>query len=415
MILYYLKLVGQFFQDMKHQKLRTFLTILGIMWGTVAVVLLLSFGLGMQKFVDKQMHGMGTNLVMFGGRRTTLAYRGLPKGRWIGLREEDATLLKERISEIRFISPENLMQVRIDFQRAYRLVNCSGSYPEYGAARNLFPEAGGRDIDPLDQDNKRRAVFFGNQLRDQIFSPGGKAVGRVILLNGIPFTVVGVMQDKIQGNRYMAADGESAFIAFSTFRETFGRRNVGRIICQPSDPLLADRMKNEIYRVLGAKYKFDPADKEALWMWDTTEGDKFTRYFFLGFQVFLALGGALTLLVGGIGVANIMYVVVRERRRELGIKAALGATPNMILMQFLLETFLIVLFGGAAGFAFSYGVIRAFQSPMLEQATRYIGKPVLDPVVVVVSISLLGLIGFAAGWAPARRAANMDPVQALEF
>ena len=415
MIFYYIKLIGQFFQDMKRQKLRTCLTILGIMWGTVAVVLLLSFGIGLQQFSEKQIFGMGRNIVMFGGRTTTKAYRGLGKGRWIGLREEDAHLLQERIPEMRFISPEVNRSLKVTYKRQTRLVNCSGAYSEYGRVRNMFPEPGGRYINQLDLENRRRTVFIGNNIRDSLFGQGSDVVGKVVTLNGIPFTVVGVMKEKIQGNRYMAEDAETAFIAYSTFRESFGARWVARFVCQAVDPVHTERMIHEIYQVLGAKYKFDPTDKRALWMWDTTEGDQFTRYFFLGFQIFLLIGGALTLLVGGIGVANIMYVVVRERRRELGIKAALGATPGTILMQFLLETFLIMLVGGILGFAFSYGVIRLFQSPMLEQATKYIGKPVFDPVVAVSAVALLGLVGFAAGWSPARRAANMDPVQALEF
>lgn len=415
MFAYYFKLIGQFFQDMRRQKLRTCLTILGIMWGTVAVVLLLSFGKGLQAFSEKQMHGLGRNIVMFGGRTTTKAYRGLGKGRWIGLREEDAYLLKQRIPAMKFISPENNRQLKINYKRETLLVNCSGAYPQYGEVRNLFPEPGGRYINRLDMQNRRRTVFIGNKLRDNLFGEGSDVVGKVVNLNGIPFTVVGLMKEKIQGNRYMEADAESAFIAYSTFRETFGARYVSRFVCRAVDPLQTERMIGEIYQVLGAKYKFDPTDKRALWMSDTTEGAQFTKYFFLGFQVFLLIGGTLTLLVGGIGVANIMYVVVRERRRELGIKAALGATPGIILMQFLLETFLIVMTGGVLGFAFSYGVIRIFQSPMLEQATQYIGKPVLEPLVALSAVALLGLVGFAAGWSPARRAANMDPVQALEF
>jgi len=412
---YYFKLIGQFLQDMKRQKLRTILTILGIMWGTMAVVLLLSFGTGLQKFHLKEFRGVGRNIVMFGGRTTTKAYRGLGKGRWIGLREEDAHLLKNRIPEMKFISPERNYSVKANYKRETRMANCSGTYPEYGKVRNLFPEPGGRYINRLDLENKRRTVFIGNKLRDNLFGEGSDVVGRVVNLNGIPFTVVGVMREKIQGDRYMAEDAESAFTAYSTFRETFGARYVDRFVCRAADPLHTEKMKEEIYRVLGAKYKFDPTDKQALWMWDTTEIDQVMTYFFLSFNIFLALGGILTMLVGGIGVANIMYVVVRERRRELGIKAALGATPLTIMMQFLLETFLIVFAGGVLGFAFSYGVIRIFQSPMLEQVTQQVGKPVFNPQVAISAILLLGLVSFAAGWSPARRAANMDPVQALEY
>jgi len=412
---YYLRLIGQFYQDMRRQKLRTFLTVLGITWGTVAVVLLLSFGQGLKKQALKSMHGLGTNIVVFGGNKTTKAYRGMGTGRWIGLREEDGLLLKASIPEMEYLSPEVNRDVTMCYKRERRLVNCSGVYPGYEVIRNIVPDNGSRFINQLDLASKRRVVFIGNELRDKLFGKGSDAVGKIVTINSIPFTVIGIMMDKTQNSAYMGRDKDGAFIPFSTSKEIFGFRNVNRFICRAEKPIHTPLMRIEIYRILGRKHKFDPEDEEALWMWDTTEGEQFMYYFFLGFQIFLALGGSLTLLVGGIGVANIMYVVVRERRRELGIKAALGATPHMILLQFMMETFLIVTLGGITGFILSYGVVGVFSSPMLENLQKYIGIPEINPLVAASAVGVLGLVGFAAGWAPARRAANMEPVQALEF
>ena len=303
----------------------------------------------------------------------------------------------------------------MSYKRERRLVNCSGVYPGYEAIRNLIPDNGGRFINRLDIKNKRRVVFIGNELRDKLFGKGSDAVGKIVTVNSIPFTVVGIMVEKTQNSSYMGQDKDGAFIPFSTSREIFGFRTVNRFICRAENAIHTPLLRKEIYRILGRKHKFDPEDEEALWMWDMTEGEQFMFYFFLGFQIFLALGGALTLLVGGIGVANIMYVVVRERRRELGIKAALGATPNTILLQFMMETSLIVALGGITGFILSDGVVGVFSNPMLENLQKYIGIPEINPLVALSAVGVLGLVGFAAGWAPARRAANMDPVRALEF
>ncbi|HLA39754.1 MAG TPA: FtsX-like permease family protein, partial [Candidatus Glassbacteria bacterium] len=222
---------------------------------------------------------------------------------------------------------------------------------------------------------------------------------------------------KIQNSSYMGRDRDNAFVPYSTYTNTFSsRRQVNRFICRAKRPIDTPEMTKEIYRVLGRKYKFDPTDKDALWMWDTTEAERFIFYFCLGFQIFLGLGGVMTLLVGGIGVANIMYIVVRERRREIGIKSALGATPATIQMQFMIETFFIVAIGGLTGFAISYGVVSVFQSPLIAgKIAEYVGVPEINPLVAGLAITVLGLIGLAAGWSPARRAANTDPVQALEF
>jgi putative ABC transport system permease protein len=416
MITYFIKLIGQFLQDMRRQKLRTFFTVFGITWGTVAVVLLLGFGQGLQKEMMKNMRGMGNNVVIFGGKTTTKTFQGLGKGRWVGLREEDARVLKENIPYMEFISPENNRQVHITNGRNKRLVNVVGVYPGYGPVRNLWPRPGGRFINEPDHKLKRRMVFIGDELSDQLFGEGSNAVGRTVLMNSVPFKVVGVMAEKTQNSAYMGRDRGSAFIPFSAYSEIFsGRIYVNRFICRAARAVDTPRMKKDIYKVLGRKYKFDPTDEEALWMWDTTEGQQFMTYFFLGFQIFLGIGGLLTLLVGGIGVANIMYVVVRERRREIGIKTALGATPNTILLQFMTETFFIVAIGAITGFAISYGVVEIFQSPLLENIHKYVGKPEINPLVASCAMITLGLVGFAAGWSPARRAASIDPVQALEF
>jgi putative ABC transport system permease protein len=412
----YLKLIGQFYQDMRRQKLRTFLTVCGICWGTIAVVLLLAFGVGVKANSMKAMHGLGTNIVIFGGSRTTKAYQGLGTGRWIPNHEEDIALFKEKIPEIEYITPEAGWDVKISYKKKEtRSVSCSGIYPEFGELRNLIPDNGGRFINKLDMEKKRRAVFIGNKLRDELFGKGSNPVGRVVFMNSVPFTVVGVMEDKTQTSSYGGRDQDNAYMAYSTYKETFGHTKIQRYICRAADPLDTPRMRKAIYQVLSRKYKFDPADEEAIWMWDTTQGEQFINLFFMAFKIFLALGGILTLIVGGIGVANIMYIVVRERRKEIGIKMALGATPNNILIQFLMETFLIVAFGGILGFAFSYGVVSIFKLPLLETVTTYVGYPEISPMVSLCALLALGLIGFAAGFAPARRAANMDPIQALEF
>ena len=233
MTTYFFKLIGQFLQDMRRQKLRTFFTVFGITWGTVAVVLLLGFGAGLQKQAMKGMRGMGSNIVIFGGRRTTITYQGLGKGRWIGLREKDARLLRENIPYMEFISPEANRQVHCTSGRERRMVNVAGIYPGYGPVRNLWPDRGGRFINDPDLKSKRRVVFIGDELRDDLFGEGSDAVGRVVMMGGVPFRVVGVMVPKIQNSSYMGRDRTSAFVPYSTYEETFQRQGVCQPLCLP--------------------------------------------------------------------------------------------------------------------------------------------------------------------------------------
>jgi putative ABC transport system permease protein len=408
-------MVFQFIEDMRKQKLRCFLTMSGITWGTISVILLLSFGESFRLASLKNMTGMGNNIVILGGGRTTLPYAGIPPGRFIHLREETTAVLKKYIPKIGYISPEIENSITLSVGRERQNNQCIGVYPEYGTMRNLPPQKGGRFIDRLDMENRRRVIFIGSEVSDKFFGKGTNPVGRIITLNGLPFTVIGVMENKVQNSSYMTQDKNIGFIPYSTCRDVFGATHVNRIIFRARNDMDTPEIKESIYAVLGKTLCFAREDKNALWMWDTSEMTRFIQYFFMGFETFLLLGGLLTLIVGGIGVANIMYVSIRERRREIGIKSALGATPRLILFQFMLESFIIMLLGGSLGVLGAWLVVALFNSPALGSIQIVLGKPEINMTIAAITATILALIGFAAGWSPAKSAANMDPVRALEF
>jgi putative ABC transport system permease protein len=277
--------------------------------------------------------------------------------------------------------------------------------------RNLIPASGGRYVNDLDLDRRRRVVFLGDKLKQDLFGEA-EAVGRTVMIDNVPFLVVGVLQKKAQDSSYSGRDQDKAFIPETTHRGLYGSRYVDNFIFQASHPSLVPAVKRRVYEVLGRRLKFDPEDKEAVGMWDTTEGQKFLSVFFLTFRAFLGVIGSFTLMVGGLGVSNIMYVVVEERTREIGIKLAVGAKPRFIQVQFLLETLTLTALGGLLGFLFTLAVLTAFPLLGLDE---YVGTPVASPLVVLTTAGLLGLIGFVAGYFPARRASLLDPVVALKM
>ena len=237
MISYYLRLLGQFYQDMRHQKLRTFLTVFGITWGTIAVILLLAFGVGIEAYSMRAMHGMGTNIVITGGRTTTKSFKGMNKGRNIAIRPEDAHYLLRAYRRWRRSarSPNDGVCGPTMAARPDRFT--AGGLPGVRRPAQLFLGDGGRFINQPDYDTKRRVIFLGNELRDQLFGEGSNPVGKVVMLNGLPFTVVGVMKKKIQNNMYSGPDSESGFIPFSTYATMYDADQCDELLFRAKTPL----------------------------------------------------------------------------------------------------------------------------------------------------------------------------------
>jgi putative ABC transport system permease protein len=198
----------------------------------------------------------------------------------------------------------------------------------------------------------------------------------------------------------------------STFRALTGTKYVQNIIYQPVSPAQSKAVTEAVRATLARALRFDPTDKEALSVWDTAEQFKFLDVFFLSFRLFLGIVGCFTLIVGGIGVSNIMNVVVEERMKEIGIKMALGARQRWILRQFLLETVLITGMGGALGFLIAFGICAVV--PALG-ATEFVGDPEISFSVAALTAIVLGLTGLLAGYFPARDASRLDPVIAMKL
>lgn len=399
-----------FLKDIQKQKLRTFMTVFGIVWGTVALIVLMSFGEGVFRHTRKEFRGLGERIAIVWPGTTKLPWKGLPKGRELRLEADAANLLVSQVENIERASPEFSRRANLRVGTKTRSQSLAGVYPEFAAMRNVIPSEG-RFLNTIDQEFRKRSLFLGTNVRNDLFGEGAPAVGSYVYVDGIPFLVVGVLNEKDQNSSYNARDVDRVFIPSTTYEATFGEKYPENFVYQVKRPLAWSHTQEEVFRVFGARYGFDPKDTDALWVWDRNEDEEQMKPFFDGFRAFLGIVGIFTLIVGGIGTANIMYVVVKERTREIGIKMALGATRGYIMSQILGEALLLTLSGGLIGFLVAQGLLAVFPLLQLEE---YVGTPVVAPWVVVTSIAVLSALGLVAGYFPARRASRLNPVQCLK-
>jgi putative ABC transport system permease protein len=238
-----------------------------------------------------------------------------------------------------------------------------------------------------------------------------------MFVDRIPYLVIGVLQHKMQMGTYKGPDANGSVIPITTFSAQFGTQRLSNIVFKSrttEDMPLARQQFNE---ALAAKYRFDPTDEQVTGLWDTVEGGKVMAKIMIGLQVFLGIVGGLTLLVGGIGVANIMYAVVKEKTREIGVQMAVGAHRGWITGPFVLQGMTYTLLGGAFGLLIAVILIMLVQLVPVEgnQALEFLGKPTLSVDIAVATAALLGFIGIIAGYFPARRAASVDPAETLRY
>lgn len=397
-------------------KLRSFLTMFGIVWGITSVILLVGLGIGFG--VDQRNHlkSIGTDIAILFAGKTAMPWGGYAAGRNVAFTVSDAEAIQRGAPLIKNISPELLRTVNevSRWNAADRAVR--GVWPAYQNFRSLHLEEG-RSMSEEDERDGARVAILGAESNRQLF-PGKPSIGEPLMIAGYPYTVVGVLASKQQNGSYGSGpDNSQLFVPFSAMERDFPLDDKGDfpgivsdIVVQPVSAAVHTAALGEVRRILAERHHFDPADLDAVWAWDTLEGAQFTDNIFHVMTVFFAAVALLTLALGGIGVMNIMLVAVSERTREIGVRKALGATASDIRSQFLVESAIITLVSGVLGLLCGVGMIVAMR---LLPLPEFLPHPVVSATAILASLITLAAIILVAGTYPALRAAKLTPIECL--
>src|SRR6202140_770904 len=353
-----LEIIREAWIALKRNYTRTFLTMLGIVWGIATVTLLIAYGNSFRSILVGGFDAFGKSVVICWPQQTSEQPGGQRAGKKVVLEKEDLEMVKATAPLVKYACRETVRRPGIAYQD--RLVGTApvrGVCPEYGAMRNEVPSEG-RWINAEDELERRRVIFLGGRLREELFS-GRPAVGESVLVSGVRFTVIGVMTRKIQLSNYFSSDDESSWIPYSAAGDLWDTRYAAVLVFEPIAPQFEKRAMAQVLAALAARQQFSPTDPKALQMFGRDEFWPVIDAITIGLEVLLTFVGALTLGIGGVGVMNIMLVSVEERIREIGLRRALGAKKRHIRLQFLSETLLIMLLGGAIGVLVSYAVAAA--------------------------------------------------------
>jgi putative ABC transport system permease protein len=403
-------------QTLWAHKLRTFLTMFGITWGIVSITVMVAAAEGLRVGLKRNAESLGKDIMIFFAGRTSMQAGGLRAGRDVHWNDDDYLTIDSQSPACRYALPEigNQVQLRSRYNSGNLLV--VGSLPPFSFVRSV--DVGeGRFYDDADEENVNRVAFLGTDAKKQLF--GNRPVlGETLWLGEMPYTVIGVMKLKEQNSDYDGQDIRKIFIPYSAMVRDFPNappapaHTIDHLLIVPKSLALHKDCEREARAALAVIHKFDPADKDAAFVWDTIKDAQATAMISDGMEYFMGAVGLVTLFLGGLGVMNVMLVVVRERTREIGVRKALGATKRSILGQFFAETMIIAFLSGGIGMGIAYGfcaLVDLFPMPQVFAGLLPTWKSGALALVLLTTVAVLSALY------PARRAADVDPIDALRY
>jgi len=405
------------FQTLWAHKLRTALTMFGIAWGVISIVLMVAAGEGLRVGQAKVSENFGRDLMIVFAGRTSLQAGGARAGRQVEYLDSDIAVVQADSPDCEWVLPElETSRARIHSNYNAGAQTVTGSYPPFQDIRSLSV-AEGRFYNWSDLKESRRVAFLGTEVKKQLFG-ARSAIGENIYLNDIPYKVIGVMKTKDQDSSYDGFDINKVYVPYTALHTDFPNKppwtlhGVDQLLVTPRSLAQHESCKTEVRAALGRLHNFDPHDKEAANIWDTIQEAQAFKTMTDSMKYFLGAVGLVTLFLGGLSVMNVMLVAVRERTREIGVRKAVGAQSRNIMLQFFVETIIVVFVSGGLGMAISFGFCAVVN---LLPMPQYFAGLLPTWQAGLLSIGLLGMVAVLAAMYPARQAASIDPIEALRY
>lgn len=397
---------------------RTLLTAFGVFWGIFILILLLAAGKGLENGIKQGFGDAATNTMFIWTRTITKSYDGMAKGRRYNYRLSDVSDIRENVPELRFISPRNQLGGFRGANNVIRGLNV-GAYNVYGDYPEIIKQepmdiTSGRFINYADINNKRKVAIIGEGVKTGLYEKEENPIGTYIKIQGVNFMVVGTYKKKNTGG-----DGEEdqsqIFVPFTAFSQAFNRGDkVGWMAITANDGTPITVLKNQIFDIVKKNHKIHPDDRRAVGHFDLYEEYSRVESLFMALKVIAYFVGTLVLISGIIGVSNIMLIVVKERTKEIGIRRALGASPNTIRGQILTESVFLTIISGMAGIVFGAVCIYLINYVIdMSGPIDMFANPSVNLGVITTALTILILSGLFAGFIPAQNAIRLKPVDAL--
>ncbi|MDO1502443.1 ABC transporter permease [Winogradskyella maritima] len=411
---------AEILEALNANRVRTLLTAFGVFWGIAILVLLLALTNGLRTGVTADFGNFATNSMFMWGQRSSISYKGMPKGRRTQFKTADVDALRAEFPELKYVSPRNSLG---GYQGANNVIRGTrtgafqiyGDYPEF-IKQKPMDILEGRFLNYSDIEAKRKICVIGPDVVKGLYERGEEVIGSYIKINGVNFKVVGTFKiTNSQGDSEEEAN--TVFIPFTTFNQAFNYGDrVGWMAITAYDNTSITLLKDRVFALIRNRHNIHPSDERAVGHRDLAE--QFGRVNGL-FDILMIVGyfvGILTLASGVIGINNIMLIVVKERTKEIGVRRALGATPWAIKGQILQESLILTILSGMLGVTFAAAVIWGMNY-ILDSVgpVENFANPSVGMGIVVVALTMLILAGVLAGLIPASRATKIKPVDALRI